>query len=290
MRHEKELCYMLCQLRSHKLTGCAPGGVQVSLQPDVGIKTGSTRKSRALRHDPRFGPLRLGGASTVGVTWDRPSTSSTSTCCCTRTTFSFLTVTLLDFVVASGSLTDVLLGLAFNFPLTKRRLSRTTSTGVSGRSRSGRMCFEIAKKGETLKVLGLDFSLSNDQSEQAREITARVSVGRCFSQRHPSGTGPLAGQSVHHAHPAGVAVQLDWRGTALRPSRATSFQHPAASDVPCRFWVEKISWRKLGLIGTSVHFAWLGSGSIRTIGPDGPRGFYHFNTCSTGTGHVVQKS
>ncbi|CAE6972900.1 unnamed protein product [Symbiodinium microadriaticum] len=98
----------------------------------------------------------------------------------------------------------------------------------------GEDVFEIAKKGETLKVLGLDFSLSNDQSEQAREITARVRSAAAFHSDILQAPGPWQGKvSIMRTL---LESQFNWIGGALHCGQAELQAFNTLQLQTCRDW------------------------------------------------------
>ena len=217
MRHEKELCYMLCQLRSHKLTGCAPGGVQVSLQPDVGIKQGAPESQElfAMILDSVLSDL------VAHQQWGDMGSA-----------FDELDLDMLLYQDDIFLLDCDLARLCRRIRIIDRCLARvglqlsTDKTKIVANDfyrgvrkvKIGEDVFEIAKKGETLKVLGLDFSLSNDQSEQAREITARVRSAAAFHSDILQAPGPWQGKvSIMRTL---LESQFNWIGGALHCGQA----------------------------------------------------------------------
>ena len=168
-----ELKYMMAQLRTHTLHGVAPGGVEIEISPDIGIKQGAPESAEIfgliidsllskLVHCRQWGEIGKG--------------------------FDELDVELLfyqdDIFLVESNLgrlcrkikaVDRCLSTAGLCLATEKTKIVANEHYVGARKAKIRDdMFEIAKRGEALKVLGLNFSLSRNPSEQAQEIVARV--------------------------------------------------------------------------------------------------------------------
>ena len=174
-----ELRYMLAQLRTHTVCGTAPGGVDISLRPDVGIKQGAPESAElfAMIIDGMLSDL------TACEQWKRMG-------CPFRDVDLDLLLYQDDIFVLETDMSR----LCRRIKIIDRCLERvglrlaTTKTKIVAnefyvgprRVKINDDVFSIAPHGESLKVLGLSFSLSNDASEQAHEIISRVRAAAAF--------------------------------------------------------------------------------------------------------------
>ena len=173
-RHlDNELLYMLLQLRTHTLHGKVPGGHEINLSPDIGIKQGAPES-----------------AELFGLVVDALLTDLVD---CKQwgdlgTPFPELGIELLfyqdDVFMVETNLgklcrrlnaVDRCLGRA-GLCLAKEKTKIVANDHYVGARRASLrgQDFVVAERGECIKVLGLGFSLSVDQSEQAKEIVART--------------------------------------------------------------------------------------------------------------------
>ena len=168
-----ELRYMLAQLRTHVLHGTAPGGIEIDLAPNIGIKQGAPESAEI------FGMLvdSLLSKLVECRQWGEIGSG-----------FGDLEVELLfyqdDIFLLETSMSRLCrkikaidrclstAGLCLATDKTKIVANEHYTGARKARIRDD--VFEIAPAGESLKVLGLSFSLGRQASEQAQEIIART--------------------------------------------------------------------------------------------------------------------
>ena len=170
---EDELRYMLAQLRTHTLQGIAPGGVQLRLSPDVGIKQGAPESAEVfgllvdsllsdLVHCRRWGEL---GVILEGTDLDLLFFQDDI----------FLLETDLARLCRRIQAVDRCLAQAgLSLATEKTKIVANAYYTGARRAKIGDEMFVVSPRGESLKILGLNFSLRDDSSEQAREILART--------------------------------------------------------------------------------------------------------------------
>ena len=168
-----ELRYMLKQLATHALVGCVPGGHEIRLFPDVGIKQGAPESAEI------FGMIVDSMLSEVVA--------------CRRwgdfgLPFDELDQVLLFFQDDIFILETDLPRLCRRVKVVDRCLARvglklaTEKTKIVAnehyvgpkRVKIRDDMFVIAERGESVRVLGVNFSLGKDASEQAKEIISRT--------------------------------------------------------------------------------------------------------------------
>ncbi|CAE7946692.1 pol [Symbiodinium sp. KB8] len=172
---DDELRYMLAQLRTHTLQGTAPGGIHLQLQlsPDVGIKQGAPESAEVfgllvdsllsdLVHCKRWGEL---GVIFEGTDLDLLFFQDDIFLLETDLARLCRRIRAVDRCLAQA-------GLSLAAEKTKI-VANPYYTGAR-RAKVGDEMFVVSARGESLKVLGLNFSLSDGSSEQAREILART--------------------------------------------------------------------------------------------------------------------
>ena len=213
---DAELLYLLNQLRPHWLVGVAPGGEKISPRPDVGIKQGAPESAEV------FG---LVVDSLLAELVDCRQWNALGK------PFADLGIDLLFFQddifliendlgrlakkirVVDKSLRRAGLQLAKN----KTKIVANSHYKGCRRAQVGDDVFEISQAGETLKVLGVGFSLSDDQSEQASEMIART---RSAAAAHKDIlNAPGSWHDKVKLMNTLVASQFSWTGGALHWSR-----------------------------------------------------------------------
>ncbi|CAE7621421.1 pol [Symbiodinium sp. CCMP2592] len=176
LRHKgvsTELRYLLAQLAVHHLVGNAPGGKQVCLSPDNGIKQGAPESAELfglvvdsllseLVSCRRWGdlgqPIAELGVDLLFYQDDVFIIETEFGRLCKR-------INIVDRCLQQAGLT-----------LAKGKTKIVANCHYAGPrcARVGDNTFRISDEGDSLKVLGLSFSLSRDASEQARELIARA--------------------------------------------------------------------------------------------------------------------
>ena len=168
-----ELKYMLAQLRSHTMHGNAPGGVEVELVSNIGIKQGAPESAEI------FGLLidALLSRLVHCRQWGEIGTG-----------FDDLDIDLLFyqddiFIVESNlgrlcrkisAVNNCLASAGLCLAKDKTKIVANEHYTGARRAKMGEDVFVVAGRGDPLKVLGLNFSLSRQPSEQAQEVISRT--------------------------------------------------------------------------------------------------------------------
>ncbi|CAE7836114.1 unnamed protein product [Symbiodinium sp. CCMP2592] len=168
-----ELRYLLAQLATHQLVGQAPGGQIVSLRPDNGIKQGAPESAELfglvvdsilseLVFCKRWGDL---GQPIEGLDIDLLFYQDDVFLVETQFARLCRRIGIVDRCFRQAGLT-----------LAKSKTKIVANDHYLGarRAKVGDDLFVIAPRGESLKVLGIAFSLSHDASEQAKELISRT--------------------------------------------------------------------------------------------------------------------
>ena len=168
-----ELKYMLAQLRSHTMHGNAPGGVEVELVSNIGIKQGAPESAEI------FGLLidALLSRLVHCRQWGEIGTG-----------FDDLDIDLLFyqddiFIIESNlgrlcrkisAVNNCLASAGLCLAKDKTKIVANEHYTGARRAKMGEDVFVVAGRGDPLKVLGLNFSLSRQPSEQAQEVISRT--------------------------------------------------------------------------------------------------------------------
>ncbi|CAE7354464.1 unnamed protein product [Symbiodinium sp. CCMP2592] len=168
-----ELRYLLAQLGVHEIVGNAPGGKQVLLRPDNGIKQGAPESAELfglvvdtllsdLVHCKQWGDL---GSPIAELDIDLLFYQDDV----------FLVETQFGRLCKRIGVVDRCLRQA-GLTLAKDKTKIVANEHYTGPRRAvvGADIYELAARGDSLKVLGVAFSLSRDASEQAKEIIGRT--------------------------------------------------------------------------------------------------------------------
>ncbi|CAE7331010.1 pol [Symbiodinium sp. CCMP2592] len=168
-----ELRYLLAQLAVHEIVGNAPGGKQVRLRPDNGIKQGAPESAElpGLVVDSLLSELvlckRWGDLGPPLADVDIDLLFYQDDIFIVETNFGRLCrrIGVVDRCLQQAGLT-----------LAKEKTKIVANEHYTGPRRAsvGDDIFSIASEGESLKVLGISFSLSRDASEQAKELIGRT--------------------------------------------------------------------------------------------------------------------
>ncbi|CAE7637075.1 pol [Symbiodinium sp. CCMP2592] len=213
---DAELRYLLLQLREHHLVGAAPGGHPLSLSPNVGIKQGAVESAEIFGLVVDALLMELVECKQWGD-FGLP--------------FENLQIDLLFYQDDIFILETEMARLARRIRVVDRCLQRAGLKLAAEKTkivanqhyrgcrkvRVGDACFEIAPLGEGLKVLGLTFSLSSNQSEQAQELISRTRAAAAAHREILNAPG-----SWHHKMSilrSLVESQFAWTAGALHWSK-----------------------------------------------------------------------
>ena len=168
-----ELKYLLAQLRTYHLTGDAPGGQNIELFPNIGIKQGAPESAEI------FGMIMdcLLSELVQHEGWKRLGT-----------TVPELDIPLIFYQDDIFVLETELGRLCKKINVLERHLGRSglclaadktkivASQAYKGprKVKVGANLFEISPSSEAVKVLGLSFNLQESPSQQAKELLARA--------------------------------------------------------------------------------------------------------------------
>ena len=213
---DAELLYLLHQLKSHELEGLAPGGQPVRLRPDVGIKQGAPESAEI------FGLVVDSFLSDLvsSKNWGEFGQP-----------FPDLGIDLLfyqdDIFLIENDLTRLVKKIRVvdrglrraGLQLAKDKTKIVSNVHYKGsrRAESGGDVYQVAPLGESLKVLGVSFSLGRDQSEQAQEMISRARAAAAAHKDLLNAPGPW-GAKVKLMNTL-VASQFSWTAGALHWSK-----------------------------------------------------------------------
>ena len=145
----------------------------------------------------------------------------------------------------------------------------------------GEDVFQIAEKDDSLKVLGVAYSLAEDASQQAKELIGRTRDALHCSFRHPVCTWLLAQQAEPPPKSRGVAIlhgsQEQYIGVALIFMPSTSYRlMPVVVCLAC-----VVLGVNSGMSGTPGHPASSEFGFTISRSNGGRHGSLHCNTHTT---------
>ena len=211
-----ELRYLLLQLQVHHLAGFAPGGHRVELSPNVGIKQGAVESAEIFGLVVDAVLMELVNCKQwgdLGSPYDDLAIELLF-----YQDDIFLVETQLSRLARRIRVVDRCLqqaGLKLATDKTKI-VANPHYTGARGVS-IGDSRFEISAGGEGLKVLGVNFSLSLDQSEQAKEIIGRTRAAAAEHRDILNAPGSWHGKM--NLLRSLVESQFAWTGGALHWSK-----------------------------------------------------------------------
>ena len=215
--HGHELRYLLSQLFTHSLVGQVPGGQEIALSPNIGIKQGAPESAEV------FG-LVIDSILSDLVEFPKWKTLGGP--------FEANDLGLLFFQDDIFILEDNMVRLAKRIKIIDRCIGRaglrlaTSKTKIVAnchykgcrKVQVGEDVFEIANRGDTLRVLGVSFSLSEDASEQAKELIGRTRDALYSHADILRAPGPWMGKI--NILRSLVESQFAWVGGALHWSSA----------------------------------------------------------------------
>ncbi|CAE7458749.1 unnamed protein product [Symbiodinium sp. CCMP2592] len=207
-----ELKYLLEQLAVHRLLGNAPGGKPVDLCPDNGIKQGAPESAElfglvidsllsCLVNCRQWGELGLPfSEADIDLLFFQDDIFIV------ETQFARLCKRI---AIVDRCLQQAGLSLARN----KTKIVANEHYVGARRAKLGDDFFTIAPHGESLKVLGVSFSLCRDASEQAREIITRTR--NAAFEHKPILNAPGAWKNKISIMKTLVESQFNWTAGAL---------------------------------------------------------------------------
>ena len=146
--------------------------------------------------------------------------------------------------------------------------------------------FEIARRDDALRVLGLSFSLSRDPSLQAKELIGRTREAAAAHMDILEAPGPWMHKlalmrTLVESQFSWVAGSIHWSSEDLHSLNVLQLH-------TCRrAFGLKESPKRRGFSGTPAHVATSGCGCTIVISAGGLKEFWFFNTHFTATGHGV---
>ncbi|CAE7824475.1 Retrovirus-related Pol polyprotein from type-2 retrotransposable element R2DM [Symbiodinium microadriaticum] len=207
-----ELRYMLEQLRSHNVSGTAPGGVDIALRPDVGIKQGAPESAEifAMIMDSLLSDLvRCQQWKDMGQGFDGADIDVLL-----YQDDIFLIDTDMNRLCRRIKIIDRCLSrVGLSLATSKTKIVANEFYTGPRRVQVNGDTFQLAERGDSLKVLGLSFSLSQDPSEQAQEVIARARAAAASHSDILNAPGPWKAK-VGIARTL-VESQFNWIGGAL---------------------------------------------------------------------------
>ena len=213
---DAELRYMLCQLKSHELVGFAPGGQPIRLRPDVGIKQGAPESAEifGLVVDSVLADL-VASKQWAGLGLPFPDLGLDLLF---YQDDIFLIENNLSRLVRKIRVVDRGLQRA-GLQLAKDKTKIVSNAHYKGnrQAESGGDIFRLAPLGDSLKVLGVSFSLGRDQSEQAQEMICRTRSAAAAHKELLNAPGPWSGKIK--LMNSLVASQFVWTAGALHWSK-----------------------------------------------------------------------
>ncbi|CAE7832190.1 pol [Symbiodinium sp. CCMP2592] len=170
---QHELKFMLCQLRSYRLIGQVPGGNQIHIEPNIGIKQGAPESAEifGLVMDEILSTLtNMKAWGDLGQAFD-----DTDLDLVFYQDDIFVIETELVRLGRKVKVLERCLG-RHGLHLASEKTKIIASPFYKGcrRVQVGGTPFEIAKPGESIKVRGLSFCLHEKSSQQARELLGRT--------------------------------------------------------------------------------------------------------------------
>ncbi|CAE6965614.1 unnamed protein product [Symbiodinium sp. CCMP2592] len=188
-----ELRYLLAQLTVHRLVGNAPGGRLVCLSRDDGIKQGAPESAEL------FGLVVDAMLSELVHCRQWQNLGAPLDDCDIDLLFYqddvFLIETAFGRLCKRITVVDrCLQGAGLHLAAAKTKIVANDHYHGARSARIGDQHFKIADKGESLKVLGISFSLAHDASEQAKELISRTRAAAAEHRDILQAPGPWSGK------------------------------------------------------------------------------------------------
>ncbi|CAE7769231.1 unnamed protein product [Symbiodinium sp. CCMP2592] len=209
---DHELKYLMAQLRTYKLTGKVPGGGEISLSPNIGIKQGAPESAEVfgLVMDAILTQLiEHAGWKAFG----RPLPGLDVELVFYQDDIFLIETNLGRLGKRVKVLERCLLRHGLNLAPEKTKIVASSSYRGARRALVGGTFFSVADGHDSVRVLGISFNLQDSASQQAREILQRTRGaamchkellrGRASWERKANMIGTL------------VESQFTWTGGAL---------------------------------------------------------------------------
>ena len=170
---DAELRYVLAQLRTDCLHGTTPGGVNIEVRPDIGIKQGAPESAEVfglLIDTLLSGLVHCRQWKALGLPFDELEVDLLF-----YQDDIFLIDNCISRLCRKISAVNASLGSAgLSLATDKTKIVANDHYKGARRAEIRGDTFQVADVGDSLKVLGLSFSLGRNPSEQAQEIIART--------------------------------------------------------------------------------------------------------------------